>query len=398
MEKNLDCIYKEGIFWRVKKTYRGVNISFRRKIKEEAKFELKRRLKEIDDKIKLDICLDKKVQKKTLKDVFEEYSKEKGSRWKYNTRNFNCRLFQNHFTSFLNIPIGNITDAIISDWIKSIKKINQFKDGRELSNLPYRVASLLKCLLKLAIRKKYCSPMLDLSFVNDIPKIKTVSEKTEKNYVNYPDFQLLCNALEKLPQSMKAQKNENMLFLIKFLYYTGLRIGEARAVKKGDIVKELIKTANGTKYIYYVNIYKQFGDNNYILDNTLKCNNPKRKVRLVSEVYQDFMNYLNSHNFEDKDYIFDFKKTNKPLYRSVISDNLDRIIKYSKKLKLLPETFVDNLSPQGFRYSNTIYLKKILKVPLEIAAENQGHTVTVMLNIYTRIDREEEYDIFSTCF
>lgn len=53
-----------------KKTYRGVNISFRRKIKEEAKFELKRRLKEIDDKIKLDICLDKKVQKKNIKRCF----------------------------------------------------------------------------------------------------------------------------------------------------------------------------------------------------------------------------------------------------------------------------------------------------------------------------------------
>lgn len=396
MERSIKGIYKENDSWRVRKKYKGVCISFIRKTRQEAISDLKYRIKEIDDKIKLDICLDRKVQKKTLKDVFIEYTNEKGTRWKNNTKNYNVKLFNNHFSPIADIKMCDLTDAAISNWIDGIKSVNDNRDGRSLSNLPYRVTSLLKGLLGLAMRKRYCSPSLDLSFVNNIKKIKTVTQKTEDNYINYTDFTLLCSAISSLPENPQAQKNDDMLFLIKFLYYTGLRIGEARAIKKSDIIREVVKTSTGSKYMYYINVYKKFGDNDFILDNTLKCNNPKRKVKIVNSVFIEFMSYLNSHGFKDEDYIFDFKKNNRPLYRSVISNNLVRIIKKSKELNLLPETFVDVLTAQGFRYSNTIYLKNILKVPIEIAAENQGHTVAVMLNIYTRIDKNDDIDIFAT--
>lgn len=395
MSKNINGLYKEGNLWRVKKQYKRVKISFTKSSQQEALFELKYRMKEIDDKIKLGICLDKEIRKKTLQDVFDEFVKEKGTRWKENTKRYNMLLFKNHFTTISTTRVDSLKDDDISKWIQKIKQINKAKDGRELSNLPYRLAGLLKEVLEFAIRKKYCSPLLDLSFMNTIAKINTVSQRTENNYINYNEFKLLCEAVQKIPESQNGQRNTDMLFLIKFLYYTGVRIGEARAIKKSDIIKELIRTQNETKYNCYVYVYKQFGDNNYILDNTLKGNNPKRKVRIKQEVYEEFMKYLESNNYQDDDYIFDFHKNNKPLYRSVISNNLKRIIKLAKKLGYLPETFADTLSPHGFRYSNTIYLKNILNLSIELAAANQGHTVSVMLNIYTRIDKSEEISIFS---
>ena len=217
MEKSIKGIYKENDSWRVRKKYKGVCISFIRKTRQEAISDLKYRIKEIDDKIKLDICLDRKVQKKTLKDVFIEYTNEKGTRWKNNTKNYNVKLFNNHFSPIADIKMCDLTDAAISNWIDDIKSVNDNRDGRSLSNLPYRVTSLLKGLLGLAMRKRYCSPSLDLSFVNNIKKIKTVTQKTEDNYINYTDFTLLCSAISSLPENPQAQKNDDMLFLIKSL-------------------------------------------------------------------------------------------------------------------------------------------------------------------------------------
>lgn len=393
---NLKGIYEENGVWRVRKKYKGVSMSFTRPTQKEALYELKSRIKEIDDKIKLDISLEKTVEKLTMEDVFNEFIEAQGCKWKDDTLRFNRLLINNHFQSLKDIPISLINDKIITNWVIEIKKINSNKDGRELSNLPYRLSRLLFNILEFAIRKRYCSPLIDLSFVNNVSKVKTVSQKTSDNYINFQDFELLCDAITKMPEPPKAQRNEDMLFIIKFLYYTGLRIGEARAVQKKDIVKAIVKSSEGTKYSHYIDVYKQFGDNNYVLDNTLKCSTPCRKVGIVKEVYDEFMNYLEKNNYADENYIFDFKKEDKPLYRSVISNNIKRIIKLGKELKLLPEFFVDELSPHGFRYSNTIYLKYVLKKSVEVAARNQGHSVFTMQNTYTRIDRNDDFDTFDS--
>ena len=388
-------LYLEKNVWRVRKKYKGVDISFTRPTKNEALEEMKRRIKAIDDKLSLNISLDKQVVKITVSNVFIEYFEKQDSRWKANTREYNEKLFKNHFAIVKDILISNLTDYDISKWVTSIKRVNEGKDGRELSNIPYRAAALFKQVLQYAISRKYCSPLLDLTFVNSFNKVNNVSKKTEENYINYSEFKLLCNAIKKITQNNKAQNNLDVLFLIEFLYYTGTRISEARAVQVKDITYKDINTATGIKRRYYVDIYKQFGDNNYVLDNTLKNQTPCRKVLIKAEVYNKFIEHIERNGFTKDNYIFDFKKEEKPLYRTVISNNIKRVINESKVSGLLPESFVDELSPHGFRYSNTIYLKNILKVTVEMAAKNQGHTVTVMQNTYARIDKDEANDIFA---
>lgn len=114
MSKNINGLYKEGNLWRVKKQYKRVKISFTKPSQQEALFELKYRMKEIDDKIKLGICLDKEIRRKTLQDVFDEFVKEKGTRWKENTKRYNMLLFKNHFTTISTTRVDTLKDDDIS--------------------------------------------------------------------------------------------------------------------------------------------------------------------------------------------------------------------------------------------------------------------------------------------
>lgn len=147
--------------------------------------------------------------------------------------------------------------------------------------------------------------------------------------------------------------------------------------------------------MHYVKIYGQIGDDN-LVDNTLKCNNPSREVRILKDVYDDLIAFLDKYNYSDDTLIFDFEKKGVPFRRQTISELIRREIRICKEQNLLPEDFIEFLSPHGFRYSNTIYLKNELNVPLELAAQNQGHTVSVMLDIYSRIDRDEDLAIFGS--
>ena len=72
-------LYLEKNVWRVRKKYKGVDISFTRPTKNEALEEMKRRIKAIDDKLSLNISLDKQVVKITVSNVkkFADYNAAK---------------------------------------------------------------------------------------------------------------------------------------------------------------------------------------------------------------------------------------------------------------------------------------------------------------------------------
>ena len=72
-------LYLEKNVWRVRKKYKGVDISFTRPTKNEVLEEMKRRIKAIDDKLSLNISLDKQVVKITVSNVkkFADYNAAK---------------------------------------------------------------------------------------------------------------------------------------------------------------------------------------------------------------------------------------------------------------------------------------------------------------------------------
>ena len=251
----------------------------------------------------------------------------------------------------------------------------------------------MKNLLKIAFQNGFISHKVNIDLINLYKNTNSISEKIENNYLNYDEFILFCNELLKLNyrECITMDKRE-FVFVLKFLYYTGTRINEARAVQVKDLITSIDKKTKNN--IYYVLINKQLDEDKNEIKYILKNGDTiGRKVYIESKVYNDLTNDLNYFNLKNDDFIFDFSHENRPYNRRSISYNMKQFIAYLKNAKRLPSSFPDYLSPHGFRRSNTLYLKQ-LGVSVELAAKMQGHSVSVMLNTYSRVDKNEVTSIF----
>ena len=106
--------------------------------------------------------------------------------------------------------------------------------------------------------------------------------------------------------------------------------------------------------------------------------------------------FCDKYDIYGDDYIFDYLKSGTPIIRQKLSNDIKEMIKELKNKGFLGNDITDMLSPHGLRYSNTEYLLKILGVDLQMAAEIQGHSVQVMLDIYTRVNKNDLSLVFGS--
>ena len=381
-----ECI--KGIFklkngnWKCDKIYNGVRITKICSTKNEILTFLKQKILEIDNMKNEKLDSFSKVP--TLQEIFDLY--KISHNWSLNTIKKGNGYFNTYFDDFKDKPVSYINNNILLNWITSINNlINTGKIKIEYAN---KILRLMKNLLKIAFQNGFISHKVNIDLINLYKNTNSISEKIENNYLNYDEFILFCNELLKLNyrECITMDKRE-FVFVLKFLYYTGTRINEARAVQVKDLITSIDKKTKNN--IYYVLINKQLDEDKNEIKYILKNGDTiGRKVYIESKVYNDLTNDLNYFNLKNDDFIFDFSHENRPYNRRSISYNMKQFIAYLKNAKRLPSSFPDYLSPHGFRRSNTLYLKQ-LGVSVELAAKMQGHSVSVMLNTYSRVDKNE---------
>lgn len=379
--------------WMCDKVYKGVRISFKRKTKTEAVTELKSRIKGIDEDFANEIIQRKNKEEMTFDKLFELYGKSR--QWISCTYIKSRARFEKYFKEFKDLPLKKITNESLMNWVS---KIYQVRDSRTISSdYANRIMGIMKGMLLIAKDEGYCSKMIQVGNIvfYKTPPSMMRSEKLENNYLLYDEFKTLIKKLPEIPKiDNTGIDNSFYVFVISVLYYTGCRINEARAIQVKDINKSIERRNTSIIPIYYISVTKQMEDNTSIQKNYLKGGIASgRRVYIKKEVYDYIVDYCKRAKYNEDSYIFDYFNNGMPITRKTISRNLISILKKMHELNLVDDSFPTYISPHGFRYSNTLYLKK-LGVSIEMAAKMQGHNVSTMLDIYSRIDKNEIGDIF----
>lgn len=392
LENGIFCLPNGN--WKVDKKYQNVRISFQRKSKQELIRDLKLKIKEIDNDIASEIIFSKKDEIITFDKLFDLYGKSR--QWIPYTYHKQRLRFEKYFQEFINMPVKEITNNKIIQWTASIHELRN--KGQFQDHYANKLLRIMKGMLTIAKTECYCSNKISLLNItyckNSSGSMR--SEKLENNYLTEQELNEMCEATLKLGEVEGSRINKEFFcFILKFLYYSGCRINEARAIKVKDITKTTERSVDGSKKnVFYILIQRQMEDNTNVLKNQLKCaGDSDRRMYIKKDVFEMFERYIKKFKLKDDDYLFDYFKNGMPLTRKTIADAINNILKTIKKNKYVDDSFPKYLTPHGLRYSNTLYLKKI-GVSVEQAAKMQGHTVSVMLNFYSRVDKNEISNIF----
>ncbi len=333
----------------------------------------------------------------TIENLYEEYKTIKFV--KPSTLKGYEILFRLHFDLIKEEKLNTINVNKLRIWINSIPEYstrirrNHFTNTTSTtiskSGLRFKCVSLMRSMLKYATENKYCS-LIPSSWYEGIKKPRRNDNKINQKTLSYKQTIELINVLEnedlKNLTKGKTWDNNKVAFVCKVLLYTGVRYGEARALKKSDFHLGFF----GSQSCYICEIKHQMDDEGNIVPvkNSDNADNGERIVPLTKEVYNGFMKFM--AKYDDNQYIFDFEGNGKTPRRNSFPRVLQKYIGLAKSKGLLPETFPQDISNHSFRRTNTKYLYKVLGLPFEVTAKIQGHTREVMLESYISIDQEEK--------
>lgn len=348
---------------------------------------IKQRIKEIElltkyPNLKLD---------KNLEEYFYEFLNSKDV--KDSTKRKYPGIIRMYFQEFKDLKLVDFKNSFVTEWYEKIFDLTRtkkmtYKRGNEMLGFMRGFISYLK-------HKNYLINDIDTEILQKYNGKDPKSIKTENNYITHKELLILNEQISLIDNAVyqkmsKFNKEQDyLIFLINFLYYTGMRINEAIAIQRKDIIAD----ERNHKTNYYVLVYKQIEDNRYKIKYFLKNNDIERKVYIKKENYLFFSNILDKYDYKNDDYIFDFYQSGTPSTRKNFVHLLNKTLRHLREENKLPATFPRVLTPHGFRYSNTLYLQEI-GLSVQNAAKMQGHTVSVMLNIYSRFNKEEINNIF----
>ena len=379
--------------WKCDKVYKGVRISFKRRTKLELMRDLKVRIEKIEEEVANDVVQRKSEAIITFDKLFEIYGKSR--QWIPYTFGKQRGKFLMYFEEFQDKLVKDVTNEEIIEWVQ---KIHNYKDEKRFqSDYANRILNIMKGMLIIAKEEGYCSRRINTTNIVLCKKPSSAmrTEKLESNYLTFSEFETLTRSIPLIDKinSGKISK-EFLVFAITVLYYTGCRINEARAIQVKDIMKSFERRKAGSTPIYYISVTKQMEDNKDFLRKRLKTNaDSGRRIYIMRHVYDYIIEFCEEMGYGKDDYIFDYYKNGFPITRKNLRSAILNILKKMHKMNLVDDSYPTRLTPHGFRNSNTLYLKE-LGVSIEMAAKMQGHNVSTMLDIYSRIDKNEIGEIF----
>lgn len=356
--------------YRVDKTYKGHRISEYFETESDARNYLKLKMNQIDACQLLDAGVN------TLLSTFDKYKNIPD--WTEQTREKELgRLKQ--FGSIINEDLAKLTSREFQSVVGNVKR--DVDKGKLASTTAKKRFSILRRLLDYAMAEGYCT-RFDTTFINISTKGNRRSEKIENNFMTENDFRSLINGIKTL-ESLKGStvSVEFFIFVLNFLYFTGMRINEARSIKFSDLRKDDL-----TQYIY---LHGQLADNANEFKSYLKNKDLSRKIYIEQSVYDMFITFLKKNNYKEDEYVFDFKHNGMPFTRNSLSKTFKYTVATLKENGKLSEDFNEDITSHGFRRSNVKYLFD-RGMSIEAAANNLGHTVGIMLNVYDRFRAEHD--------
>lgn len=343
---------------------------------------IERRKKEIDAMIEDGIKYIK--DDKMFFELYDLYAEQRS--WSEYTTNKQRQRFTNYFSEFKELKINQITDAQVKKWYKFvITKVDSQEITMHYANKFFR---MMKGCLEIAYEIGRLKRKIDVSYFKNYKSYQESKKNPldDQNYITLTELNLICDKIFDIPENRGSKMNRfDFCFIIKFLFFTGCRINEARAIKVKDIKIEFENNGKEKVRLCFIKIKNQLEDNS-LKSKPIK-NKSERTTYIPKEFQQEFLQFLEYKHYDQEDYIFDIKKEGFPLSRKKIHDALERNLSALKDSNLVDEHFINKLSPHGLRYSNTLFFQKT-GISEDLSAQNRGHSQKVMLDIYGRLDKD----------
>lgn len=277
-----------------------------------------------------------------------------------------------YYRSFIKEDLGDvqlsrITVPVISDWMLSIS-------GRSnpRTHQPYAVGTINKARKVLSRLLGYAEQCgyISMNPCVRVPYYKRPGEvkKEELNFWEVDTFKHFLTYVD----------DPYWHDVFEFLFCTGLRIGEFRALQWSDV-----NLADGKLKITKSLTYKTMSDGWLIT--SPKTANSNRTIDLPNSIVEMLRKrhkeQLKKDGFTPAFFIFGDVR---PISSGSVATNLDKYIKISG---------VPRITVHGLRHSHASYLIRSGKIDDQLIADRLGHTVAVLRSTYAHIYEESRHDL-----
>ena len=286
---------------------------------------------------------------------------------------------KNHILPYFGkMKVHDITSENIFSW-KEIMNKAKYQNGKKLYSLAYKKGLLLElrtlleygvdfCGLKENVARKVCNFRKNIEAIDTGIKIR---------YITPLEYNLFTSVIDKLLYKT----------FFAFLYYMGVRKGEAQALNWEDIdfkkrKVRIIKTITNKTDELDENGFK------FKITNTKNGKNrnikmPKVLKRLLLELYQYYSEFI---GFNNQWFVFGGRRH---LPSQTIDDKKDYYFDLANKTY---ETSINRITNHEFRHSHASFL--ISKgVKIERIAFRLGDTIAVVQEVYAHLFPETEDEI-----
>ncbi len=265
--------------------------------------------------------------------------------------------------------------------IDNIKNIDYFKVNKiykRVENSELSVSYKNKVLGTLIRMLKYFRDIykLDLSYLKRLPRFRDDQPQEEqKKHYSIDEFKVFISNV--------ANIEEEAIF--KLLFYTGIRIGELRGLKWGDVDLEnktltISRTINSKLNI---GTYKEF---------TTKTTAGYRTIFLyadVIDVLERLKRYYKLDMYKDIDKYYVIR-IDKPISNTTVRRYCNRIIEASG---------LHHITLHGFRHSYITFMITELNIDPYILKDQVGHKdISTTLNIYTHMNKNKQKEALEKAF
>lgn len=312
----------------------------------------------------------------TFKEMYYQYLEYTAENIKGSTKYCKNNRIKNHIMNYFEkMNIHNITANAIIAWKSKINK-KTYGKGKKYS-LQYKQTLMVELRAALNYGVNFCGLKENVArkIINFQDKSETVISDEEKlRYITPDEYRLFTSVIEK-----KVFK-----VFFAFLYYMGVRKGEAQALTWEDILWDV----NKARIIKTVtNKTDELDENGFQFKITNTKNRKNRTIKippiLKNMLFELYTYYSAFEGFNDKWFVFGG-------HRHLASKTIDREKDYY--FDLAKETYgviINRITNHEFRHSHASFL--ISKgVKIELIAYRLGDTVGVVQKTYAHLFPEVE--------
>lgn len=303
----------------------------------------------------------------------KEIPESNSCRFKEGTIDNYKQMYRNYLTKLKDVKMIRLNPGLIDEVLNVIPTKN--KDNKN-SSVPRRCKAIITKVILYA-EKYNIVHNFPRTYGENIVKKEISYQECENDYLSYDQAISIFNYLSNHREPISCFiTNDDILFIFQLLYYSGVRIGEARALKVSDFKIDAYGKA-------YISIERQKDDKTGNIT-SLKGHHEERIVYLKKEVHNSFKQFFKSKKYEEDTYVLDINGTG-VINRQLISRILKKTVVFLKSINALDKNTYENLSPQSMRISNNIYFIDILGLSLDACAKMQGHTKSTYHKYYKRV-------------